>query len=307
MKEFTIEPKGGFSLAQSHGFLKGFTPGMGTYLDDRGDFVLAFLADSSFAPVAVKLTQDGNVHGRVYGDVDVRDQVARILAIDVDGRGYDEMLAKDAKLATVAAKFPGFRPVSFSSPYEAAVWGVLAQRIPMKVAASVRKKIAQELGGAVDVDGRTMHVFPAPAALLAKKSFAGVPEEKWLRLHGIAQAALDGVLDAKRLSAMKSDDALAFLGELRGVGAWTASHILLRGTGAQDVFSDAEPRVLAAARFAYDQPKLDDDALAKLAEAWRPFRTWVMVLLALHLSRFGEWKVGARRGGSLKKKLRKRS
>jgi DNA-3-methyladenine glycosylase II len=171
----------------------------------------------------------------------------------------------------------------------------------------VRKKIAVELGSAVDVDGETMHVFPSPKALLAKQSFADVPEEKWLRLHGIARAALDGVLDAKALRAMNDDDALAKLGALRGVGAWTASHILLRGTGAHDAFSDAEPRVLAAARFAYDQPQLDDAALAKLAESWKPYRTWVMVLLALHLGRFGDWKVDAKRGGSLKKKLRKRS
>jgi 3-methyladenine DNA glycosylase/8-oxoguanine DNA glycosylase len=63
----------------------------------------------------------------------------------------------------------------------------------------------------------------------------------WLR--AIAQAALDGQLDASRLAAMAPADALTDLRTLPGIGPIYATLILLRATGVTDVLTATEPRL----------------------------------------------------------------
>jgi len=80
---------------------------------------------------------------------------------------------------------------------------------------------------------------------------------------------------------MDRDDALAALRELRGIGPFWAEGILLRAVGTTDELTLAERLGRGKAAAAYDAPEVvgDDDAYLALAERWRPFRTWVSVLL----------------------------
>jgi 3-methyladenine DNA glycosylase/8-oxoguanine DNA glycosylase len=82
------------------------------------------------------------------------------------------------------------------------------------------------------------------------------------------------------------EQALEELQELRGVGPWTASHMLLRGASAQDALPLAEPRVLRAFTLAYQRPESD---FARCAEAWRPLRMWASIALVRNLGRLGQW------------------
>ena len=58
----------------------------------------------------------------------------------------------------------------------------------------------------------------------------------------------------------------------------------MRGAGEPDYVATAEPRLARAAALAYglDAP-LPAEELARRAEAWRPYRSWVGVLLRLGL------------------------
>jgi DNA-3-methyladenine glycosylase II len=182
------------------------------------------------------------------------------------------------------------RPVCFGSPYEAAVWGILAQRIPMRMAAKIKLRIAAEHGAPVSIAGHRLHIFPEPTAMLSIESVPGLPSEKLARLKSVANAAMEGRLDPKRLRATPPDEALADLERIRGVGTWTAGHILVRGAGTTDELPLAEPRVLRAVAHAYGLARTPSVAdAARIAEAWRPFRTWIAVLLVVHLSRTGVW------------------
>jgi hypothetical protein len=67
------------------------------------------------------------------------------------------------------------------------------------------------------------------------------------------------------------------------VGPWTAEGILVRGCGPADVLPLGEPTLHAAVAVAYGLPRAPDDAeVSALAERWRPFRTWVSILLIAH-------------------------
>lgn len=58
-------------------------------------------------------------------------------------------------MARLQRAFPGFFTATKPSPYDAAVWAILAPRMQMRQAASLKMVIARELGDAVTCGGRT--------------------------------------------------------------------------------------------------------------------------------------------------------
>jgi DNA-3-methyladenine glycosylase II len=100
------------------------------------------------------------------------------------------------------------------------------------------------------------------------------------RLHGVARAALEGRLDVGALKAMGPDTAMAELQSIKGIGPFYSALIVVRGTGFTDVLPVNEPRALALAAQLYglDEP-LSEAQFRELAQSWRPFRTWAVVLI----------------------------
>ncbi len=210
----------------------------------------------------------------------MRAQVARILSLDVDGSNFPAVGARDPVIGSLQARYPGLRPVLFYSPYEAAAWALIGHRIRITQAARIKARMAEELGPAVTVHGERLHAFPGPARLADLDACHGLTIQKVERLRALGVAAADGALDAARLRALSSEDALARLKELPGIGDFSAQLVLLRGAGEPDYLPTAEPRLGRAIARAYglDHPPSAPD-LAALAVAWRPYRTWATLLL----------------------------
>ncbi|GJF05802.1 DNA-3-methyladenine glycosylase II [Pseudonocardia sp. D17] len=283
MTNFRITPQGPFSLAEAATF--GFGHRAEASFD--GTMRMAFCLDDLSGQVGVALTVDGtDVVGTVSGlppDADVaavRAQAARIVSLDVDAREYERVAAADPVVAPVLAAAPGLRPVLFHSPYEAAAWSVLSLRWARRQAAAVRERLARAHGRVLDVAGVPVAAFPTPGQLLAVEAFPGIPEVKMQRLHAVARAAQAGTFDLATLRAADPDDADAALRAVPGIGPFSSALIRVRATGVADVLVDAEHNLaeIVGERYGLDGPA-DAADLARIAEAWRPFRTWVAVLL----------------------------
>lgn len=295
MTTLTLLPRGPYSLAESRRFACGFTPAAGSCSSsDRASLTMGFLLDGTFEPAAVTLRDAaaGAIAVSVHeGDAtQAAAQASRIVSLDHDATGFATVVGRDPALAPLLAARAGFRPVCFASPYEAGLWGILAQRTSMAQAASVKRALAEGFGtrlggpaGAVEATGDVL-LPPSPRRLLDVRAVAGLPEEKLRRLHGLARAALDGWLEATVLRAMPEDEARARLGALHGVGPWTAEHLLLRGAAVRDVLPVTEPRVLVALGSArgLGRPATKTELVAASA-AWSGFRTWASVLLVSSL------------------------
>jgi DNA-3-methyladenine glycosylase II len=285
----TIVPRGLFSLRESATF------GFGQRLDTSYDGVLrmAFCADGyrSGAGVAVRQDPDG-VHVEVHGDTDpaaVTAQVARILSLDHDGVAFEDVGRRDPVIGRLQEAAPGLRPPQFHSPYEAAAWAVLSARRPARQMARVRDALSAAHGTTFTLAGQRWHSFPTPSALLDVEEFPGIPEPKLTRLHAVAQAAWDGRLDPARLAAMDPAAAMASVRELPGIGPFYAALIVVRACGLADVLVTNEAIALGSIADLYDLDGPPSAAeLERIAEPWRPFRTWAVVLIRAAASRLPE-------------------
>jgi DNA-3-methyladenine glycosylase II len=210
----------------------------------------------------------------------LRKQVARVVSLDHDGEAFHQLCLDDPVLARVHLRAPGFRPALFYSPYEAALWSIISVRRARSQGITVRARMSERYGASFELSGQLALCVPTPSAVLEIESVPGLPADRILRLHAIAEAAQRGALDADRLRAMPPEDAQAELQQLPGIGPFYSSLIVIRACGHADAPTLGEPRSRAAIQQAYRiDHELTDAELLALTENWRPFRTWVSVMM----------------------------
>ena len=265
-----VQVRGPWSLAVSRAFWEGFTPAAlpsGAGSDD--ELRTVFLAEADWSRAQATVTQHGDTaHIEVSGagDLDAAAaQVTRFLALDVDAGGWPEVAGRDPVIARAQQALPGLRPCGFHSPYEAAAWAVLSQRIRVVQAAQLRADLVRRHGE----DG----AFPPPDRLRALD--LDLPGRKTEYLHAVAEAAADGLLDGVTLRALDPATAVERVQQVRGLGPFAAELVVLRGANAPDGLPRHEAQLTAEITEQYG-PHVD---LGTLSERWRPYRTWAAVHL----------------------------
>lgn len=210
----------------------------------------------------------------------VRAQLERTLSLEPDGDAFVRIIARDQVLNALQQQRPGVRPVLFPSPYQAAARAIIGQRLHVRQAATIAARIAAEHGVALDACGRTLHAFPTAKRLADLSPIQGLSERKVNQLRALGAAAADGLLDTRLLRAMEREAAMAHLQRLGGIGPFSAELILIRGVGDPDAFPKTEMRLQRAMAEAYGLgPDPDSAKLEQIAEGWRPYRSWVGLLL----------------------------
>lgn len=260
---------GPWSLATSRTFWEGFGPAELVAQSSDATLTTAFCVDTDWAWASAVVEQQGSTALiTVSGDGDLdaaAAQTARFLALDVDASGWPAVGERDPVIGAAQRQVPGLRPCGFHSPYEAAVWSVLSQRIRTSQAAHLRADLILEHGA----DG----AFPSPAVLQAAE--LDLPGRKAEYLRAVAEAALDGRLGGARLRGMPPEQAVAEVQQVHGLGPFAAELVVIRGANAPDVLPTKERRLEAeiAGRYGLDAVP------AEIAEQWRPFRTWASFTL----------------------------
>ncbi len=291
MTTFAITPEGAFSLESAANF--GFGPNSGRPVVGAGGMRLAFVTDDLGSQAFVDLTQDadGTVRGEVQSDAQtdvVRAQVARILSLDHSGTEWAAVGDRDAVLGSLQLAHPGLRPVLFHSPYEAAAWSIISARRYRAQGTVVRNRLATELGRVYSTGTEQLFAFPTPERLLELRQLQGLDETRVERLHVVARAALDGLLDPAALRELPTDEAMERLMKLPGIGPMYGTLILLRSTGLADGVTGAEPRLAGYLGHFYELGgPATPEQITGIIDAWRPFRTWGSVLVRVAGDRLG--------------------
>lgn len=265
----TIEVEGPWSIETSMAFWEGFAPARLPAGGDRGVLRCVFTAEGDWQRVEAEVTQQGGTAEIVVrgdGDLDrAAAQVSRFLSLDVDARRWPEVGRRDPVIADAQSQLPGLRPCGFYSPYEAAAWSVLSQRLRIVQATRLRHELISRHG--------ERGAFPAPQVL--RRLDLDLPGRKAEYLHAVADAAMDGRLDGATLRSLDPEDAVAAVQEIKGLGPFAAELVVIRGAGAPDGLPRQDRRLEAEIVYRYGPGR----AVPEVAAAWRPFRAWAVVYL----------------------------
>ena len=128
----------------------------------------------------------------------VREQLARILSLDVDGTRFAAIGERDPVIGRLQSRHPGlsrFAPLALRGRRRA----LIGLRVRIAQAGWLKQRMAAELGHEVDIHGDRQFAFPSPARLHRLERVRGLTARKAGYLRALAQAAREGVLDAGAL------------------------------------------------------------------------------------------------------------
>jgi DNA-3-methyladenine glycosylase II len=170
----------------------------------------------------------------------VREQIdtalKRLLGLEVDLSGFYEFARSDRWLKPLAERFRGFKPPRFLSSFEALVNGITCQQLSLTVGIILLNRLVEHHGR--ELHGQ--HAFPEPQDMnsLQPEELAplGYSHNKARALIELSQAIIEKRFEPAALEKAGSQDALANLQQLRGIGRWTAEYVLLRGLGRTNIF-----------------------------------------------------------------------
>jgi AraC family transcriptional regulator of adaptative response / DNA-3-methyladenine glycosylase II len=204
-------------------------------------------------------------------------RLRRVFDLDADIAAIDEQLARDPALAARVRSRPGLRVPGAWDPFELAVRAVLGQQVSVRAATTFAGRLVANVGRPLaGAEGAARMLFPTPAAL-AKAELAGVgltsARVATLQALGAAVAADPHLLRARETL----DETVAALCDLPGLGPWTAQYIAMRALREPDAFPASDLGLLRAMETKSGRPT--PAALARRAEAWRPWRAYAALRL----------------------------
>jgi DNA-3-methyladenine glycosylase II len=214
---------------------------------------------------------------------------ARFLwGLDEDAAGRLAVMAADPDLAPLRERFGGLRIVRAPDVYEALLVAVLGQQVSVRAAQSIRYRLMENLGTQIivsDSRGEERYgLYPAPQELIEAGEGGlralGVSRQKAAYLLGIARRAAAGELDRAAWASLSDEEAGERLGEIKGVGRWTAEIVLMRGLGRPDIFPAGDLGLQAAVQELWGLPERPPEkAVREIAERWAGWRSYAAFYL----------------------------
>ncbi len=186
------------------------------------------------------------------------------------------------ELAVLDPAFAGIEAAAGPLPWRSRPQGfgglartVVGQQISNQAATAIWKRFSA-LPGALE---------PAGLLVLTDEQLrsAGLSRPKVAHLRSLAEACRAGVLDFAALPGMADAAAIAHLSAQRGLGPWTAQVHLLFAEARPDIFPQGDVALAAGLQHLKSLPaRPTPKELARLAEAWSPWRSLAARLLWHH-------------------------
>ncbi len=270
-----------FEFAHTLSFLRGFSPMAGDQRLTKNTLTKSWIVRGT--PVTVTMKQEG---ARLACDLDraiddetrglLCDRVASFVSADEDLGDFYEMAARDRAFAPVAKKLRGFHHPKFGSPFEAAVWSVLNQRVGMHQARKMKAALVAKYGAKV--------AFPEAATLARateKDLVRAIGNERKARaVFAVSQAFARA--SEKRLQSAPIAEVDAWLRGIWGVGDFASGFILYRGLGRARSLPWSDMFVRAAQK---TYPGADRAALERKGAAYGRWKGhWALYLWAVTLA-----------------------
>jgi len=212
---------------------------------------------------------------------DLMTVVARVRCmfdLDANMAAIHAVLATDPALKKIIDKHPGLRLPGTWDPFEVAVRAVVGQQISVKGARTVIGRIAAKAGppSALPTYPQLNRFFPTAQELsVCKLEGIGMPARRIETIKALSRAVARGELSLGGNGP--TDEFVAQLTRIPGIGDWTAHYIAMRAIGDPDAFPAADLGILRALQQGDTRPT--PRQVWKRAESWRPWRAYAAVYL----------------------------
>lgn len=208
----------------------------------------------------------------------VATRLKRMFMLDLDLERFYQTFTRDRCVKGLATTFRGLKPVLTPTVFDAAIWAIVGQQINLAFAQTLKNRLAQKYGHKIETQSGHCFLGPGPSHLArARKSSLlklQLSTRKAEYILGLCQQIDSGKLNLDALCALPYEEALAKLMEIRGIGIWSASYILLRGAGALDALPLGDSGLRRAIETRYKMPaRPSAEEITRCAERHRPFRS----------------------------------
>lgn len=207
-----------------------------------GTYYRALQDGSATELIAVRAAENGGIELLATGRGAERwlPIVERMLGTHVDLAKWYARAGRIGWLQPLAAALRGVKPPRYPTLWEGCAHAILFQQISIHAAAAIMRRAVELLGESVTVAGLRCVAFPPPERWLdagdATLRAAGISGNKIRHLRSAAEAIVEGRISEAALEPLSTAEAAERLREIRGIGAWSAAVILLRGVGRLDTF-----------------------------------------------------------------------
>ncbi len=205
----------------------------------------------------------------------VVERMTFFLSLKDDLRPFYRISHEDPYFDPIMDHLYGYHQVKFLTPFENACWAVLTQRNPMQIAQKTKHELIERYGSTLKVNGTVYSAFPEPIQI------AVVDESELLKVirndrrteYLIATARAFSEVNEEFLKTAPDEEIEAWLRNIKGIGEWSATFIMVRGLGRMEYIPLTETRLLEAASKVYGHAEeLSREDLKRLAERYGPWQ-----------------------------------
>jgi DNA-3-methyladenine glycosylase II len=230
-------------------------------------------------PPTVTLFNDGTRRPSRYNR-----RMSDTLAYTLESAEVRHLMAADGTLGELIGRIGPLEQRLETDRYASLASAIVAQQLSDKAASTIWGRLVAALEG-----------DPTPERILAADDTtlrgAGLSGSKTAFLRDLAMRVADGSLDLDRVAALPDEDVIAALTEVKGIGRWTAEMFLIFSLGRPDVLAIDDGALRSTVTWLYGLDAEDDrTAIARIGEAWSPYRTCASLYLwsALDVRRAAE-------------------
>jgi DNA-3-methyladenine glycosylase II len=157
---------------------------------------------------------------------------------------------------------------------------IISQQLSTKVARVIFQRFLDLYKGK---EPKPQQVLDTPAETLRS---IGLSNAKVSYVHNVAAFCIEHKITDKKLLAMRNEEIIELLVQIKGIGQWSVEMLLMFTLGREDVFAVDDLGIQQALAHLY---KLDPDnkkemkaKMLKISAKWSPYRTYA----CLHLWRW---------------------
>ena len=168
-----------------------------------------------------------------------------------------------AAIAEIGPPPPRHRPADFATLMDV----IIGQQVSTASARAISGRLTERLG----------KVTPDTFSTLAEADLRAVGFSRQKMAYGrdLAAAFQEGRIAVPKLRRLTDEDAIIVLSAVKGIGRWSAEVFLLFSLKRPDVMPAQDLALMVAAqRLKRLKTRPDPKRLLKIAEPWRPFRSY---------------------------------